>query len=296
MTNGFLMKENIVFIPTSFNFDGQVEELIPSITKASQLIKKLSSQGFITFSKSSDFYDTVISKIFGEDKIPEAGVLASLLYDGEMNCAKISDLDSHNIIRLVQLDQPILENNWIGIYGSLPNDIALTFKNRNVHSEENITDYGQSIIKNNNYSTDEYSNALKGLYTNLIFHQDYNHIIDIVGGHEKFADGIFEMFRFMNYYISNTNSVKEDISIIDSQIKFKTCEEGGGKKKRKILFHFNIDGKSTQYNCEFHCKIEYFDGQYKIGKYHNSNRMYFGIYKPQGRESKFLIAHIGGHL
>ncbi|MEZ8651691.1 hypothetical protein AB6D92_22305 [Vibrio splendidus] len=140
-----------------------------------------------------------------------------------------------------------------------------------------------------------------GMYRNLVFHPQYNDLDNITGGCVNFLEGIFEMFDEMNGFQPQDGDTEKDIKYLNKKIKFTTCEEGGGKKQRKtkdkkLDFEFEVDGVKTEYNCEFHCKLEYVDGQYKIGKYHKDNRMYFGFYKSKGKINRVLIAHLGDHL
>ncbi|HFS8461812.1 TPA: hypothetical protein ACH2LV_003511, partial [Vibrio cholerae] len=77
------MKCDVFFILGSFNFNGPVDELFEKLTEASFLVGKMNSDKFIRFSKSSDFYNDVVSKLYGPQAIPEAGAISSLVYDGK---------------------------------------------------------------------------------------------------------------------------------------------------------------------------------------------------------------------
>jgi hypothetical protein len=290
------MKENIFFISDSFNFNSSFEELFLSLRNAALIVNKMKSEKFVNFSKSSDFYDYALNKLYSDNIHHEAGQLASLLYDGDIGKVKLRDVNSEDIINLINEETPELDQHWIAIYGCLPPSINISYAVRNVNSELDIINYSQIILKNNNYTSHEYAEAIEGIYRNLIFHPEYNNLDNIQGGYHNFTDGILEMFSFMNAYIINDGNAKLDISVLDKNFKFKTCEEGGGKQRRKIEIEFEIDGTKKSYNCEFHCKLEFLDGQYKTGKYYDMNRMYFGFYKPQDKHNQFLIAHLGGHL
>ncbi|EPB0664782.1 hypothetical protein ACQ90Y_002286 [Vibrio alginolyticus] len=295
------MKADVFFILESFNFNGSVDGLIQSLSDAAALVKKMESDKFIRFSKSSDFYDTAIDKLYGPNAIPESGVIASLLYDGGMSKAKSRDLDSNDVIQIVNSSVPEKDNRWLSVYGVLPTTINISDTLRNINNEHDLINYSKCIILNCNLTSDEYADAFQGIYRNLIFHPDYNDISNIEGGCKNFINGIFEMFDTMNTYIPKDGDVKGDIDYIDKKIKFETCEEGGAKKRRKrpedkLNFNFDIDGTVKEYNCEYHCKLHYFDGQHETGKRHVGNRMYFGFYKPESKDNKFLIAHLGDHL
>ncbi|PTP52275.1 hypothetical protein [Vibrio splendidus] len=295
------MKADVFFVLDSFDFSVQIEELISNLTEASALVKKMESEKFIRFSKSSDFYDNAIDKLYGSNAVPESGALASLLYDGNIGRARTRDLNSSEVIRLVNNVIPEEDNRWLSIYGDLPVTIKITDSLRNTNTENELVDYSKHILINNKLTPNEYADAFEGIYRNLIFHPKYNDITNIAGGCKNFISGIFEMFDSMNEYIPKDGGVKSDVDYIDKRIKFETCEEGGGKKKRnteekKLDFFFEIDGDTKKYNCEYHCKLHYFDGQHETGKRHAGNRMYFGFYKPQKGRNKFLIAHLGDHL
>ncbi|EGU37065.1 hypothetical protein [Vibrio scophthalmi] len=295
------MKADVFFILDSFDFSGQIEKLISNLTEASALVKKMDSEKFIRFSKTSDFYDNAIDKLYGTNAVPEAGALASLLYDGNMSKARTRNLDSSEVIKLVNNTTPVEDNRWLCIYGELPVTVEIKDSLRNANNENELVAYSKHIVINNNLTSVEYADAFEGIYRNLIFHPKYNDVSNIAGGCKNFINGIFEMFDTMNCYVPKDGDVKGDVDYIDRRIKFETCEEGGGKKKRnteekKLDFFFEIDGDTKKYNCEYHCKLHYFDGQHETGKRHAGNRMYFGFYKPTIGQNKFLIAHLGDHL
>jgi hypothetical protein len=297
------MKSDVFFISGSFDFDSPIEELFSSLIEASVLVEKFSSEGFVKFSNSSDFYNDVIDKLYGPNSIPESGLLAALIYDGGMSKAAMRELTSNEIVDYLNQDVAAYEGFWLSIYGSLPDSITINNPERNVLNEIDIIEYSKSIIISNDYNSDGYADAFKGIYRNIEFHPNYNNIKNITGGCNNFINGILEMFDVINSRTPKDGDVKEDIDFFEKNIKFTTCEEGGGKKKRKtedkkLNFTFSIDGVESLYNCEYHCKLEYIDKQYKKGKYHKDNRMYFGFYKPEGKKksNKTLIAHLGGHL
>ncbi|MDP4497516.1 hypothetical protein Q9L41_17060 [Vibrio cholerae] len=294
------MKCDVFFILGSFNFNGPVDELFEKLTEASFLVGKMNSDKFIRFSKSSDFYNDVVSKLYGPQAIPEAGAISSLVYDGKFNLANNREFDSAEVLEIVNQALPIEDQRWVSVFGILPTAITITYPIRNVKNERDIIDFSKDIIRNNGLSTKQCANAFEGIYRNLIFHPQYNDLDNITGGYVNFLEGIFEMFDEMNHYEPKDGDPKSDIDYLDKRIKFTTCEEGGAKKHRKgdekLDFNFTIDGVTTSYNCEYHCKLEYFDKQYKKGHYHTDNRMYFGFYKPKTGTNKFLIAHLGNHL
>lgn len=295
------MKANVFFTLHSFSFNGATGPLIESLVVASSIVKKMESDKFIQFSKSSDFYNDVTNKMYGPGAVPEAGVLMSLVYDGALNNTSTREFTSEEVVNIVNKQLPILDNRWVAIYGTLPDFININYPIRNVITEKNIIEYSKVIVKSNKLTPNEYSEAFEGIYRNFIFHPNYNDVNNISGGCDKFIDGVFEMFDAMNDHIPKDGDTEEDITHLNKKIKFTTCEEGGGKKGRKnndkkLDFEFEIDGVKSDYNCEYHCKLEFMDGQYKTGKYHDDNRMYFGFYKPEGKANKFLIAHLGDHL
>jgi len=292
------MKADVFFILDSFDFDGSVENLFSTLTEASALVNKVQSDKFVKFSKSSDFYDNAVNKLYGPNAAPEVGQLAALIYDGGMSKATIRDITSCKVVACINAEIAVHEEHWLSVYGTLPPSVNINDPIRNTISEADIIEYSKTIVLANKYDSNGYADAFEGIYRNLTFHPKYNDIQKITGGCDNFINGIFEMFDSMNSLTPKDNGVKEDIHFLDKSIKFTTCEEGGGKKKRKINFDFEINGSKQTYNCEYHCKLEYFDNQYKKGKYHNDNRMYFGFYKPESETeaNKFLIAHLGDHL
>ncbi|MDK9758531.1 hypothetical protein KIV40_24860 [Vibrio sp. D173a] len=295
------MKSSIFFISNSFNFDASVEDLVSSLSFAGTLIEKMESDKFISFFKSSDFYENAVNKIFGPNAIPESGLLSSLIYDGALNRAKCKSVDSSKILQLVNKEKPELDGNWISVFGDFPEPPKVNYENRKVNTEQDIINFSKGVVLENTYTCQEYSDVFEGIYRNLIFHPSYNDIENIDGGVENFISGILDMFDVMNSYVPTDGHTEQDIKFINGKIKFTTCEEGGGKKRRKnkesqLNFSFDIDGKIKSFNCEFHCKLEYFDNQYKKGKYHNNNRMYFGFNKGIKDNNKILIAHLGSHL
>ncbi len=294
------MKVDIFFSSDSFDFDSPVEKLFESLAESTALIGRLDSELFIKFSKTSDFYDNTIEKLYGDNAIPESGLLSSLIYDGNMSKAKVRDVTSPDVIDLINGTTPEYDNCWLSLYGELATNININYSVRNVKTESDIMIFAKHTLQSNTYDEKGYADAFEGIYRNLIFHTDYNDIKNITGGCESFLHGILEMFDVMNCFIPSDGDVKGDVSRLNSKIKFTTCEEGGGKKNRKgedkLDFKFEIDGIEKTYNCEFHCKLEYIDNQYKTGKYHKDNRMYFGFYNEENKINKILIAHLGDHL
>lgn len=294
------MKADIFFTLDSFNFNGPVDELINELTTASALVAKMRSDKFIQFSKSSDFYNSVTPMLYGPQAIPEAGTLASLIFDGKLNLAVNRNIDSSEVIDLVNKVLPVEEQRWISIFGHLPTTVTINYPKHNVKDEQDIIEFSKYVLRNNTLNSKQYSEAFEGIYRNLIFHPEYNDLDNITGGCDNFLEGIFEMFDQMNIHEPQDGDTKPDIDYLNTKIKFTTCEEGGAKKHRKdedkLDFDFTINGVKKSYNCEYHCKLEYFDNQYKRGHYHNDNRMYFGFYKPDVGKNKFLIAHLGDHL
>ncbi|MFA0146981.1 hypothetical protein AB4452_12875 [Vibrio lentus] len=295
------MKVDIFFTINSFNFNGPVNELIGDLTEASALIARMNSEEFIRFSTSSDFYNDIIPMLYGPESIPEAGVLSSLLYDGKFNLAGNRKFETSEVTELINKEVPTEDNRWLSIFGVLPTSVVINYPVRNVKHEKDIIEFSKDVLRNNTLSSVQYSEAFKGMYRSLVFHPQYDDLDNITSGCVNFLEGIFEMFDEMNCYTPEDGDTENDIKYLDKKIKFTTCEEGGGKKKRKtkgkkLDFEFEIDGYTTEYNCEYHCKLEFTDGQYKTGKYHDDNRMYFGFYKPTNKANKFLIAHLGDHL
>ncbi|ANQ17580.1 hypothetical protein [Vibrio natriegens] len=294
------MKADIFFTLDSFNFNGPVEELFNELTKASVLIAKMNSDKFIRFSKSFDFYNSIVPMLYGPQSIPEAGAISSLVFDGQFNLAANREFDSSEVIALVNKALPVEEQRWLSIFGDLPTSVTINYPMRNVKDEQDIIEFSKDVLRNNNLNSKQYSEAFEGIYRNLIFHPEYNDLDNITGGCDNFLEGIFEMFDQMNIHEPQDGDPKPDIDYLNTKIKFTTCEEGGAKKHRKdedkLDFNFTINGVQKSYNCEYHCKLEYFDNQYKKGHYYNDNRMYFGFYKPDSDKNKFLIAHLGDHL
>lgn len=296
------MKANVCFIIYSFDFDGTEEALTESVSCASSFVAKMNSN-FIKFSKSNDFYDKLVEEIYCPNKFIEVGALSSAFYDGPISKATQIDLNSNEIIECVNNNSPEYEQCWMSIYGNMPSTIHIVDSERVIINRKDLINYSKSIVQANKYNADDYAEVFVGVFRNLIFHPNFNSIAKIEGGCNNFINGIFEMFDVMNSYTPTGGDPKEALDYINSKIKFTTCEEGGAKKRRKteenkLHFLFEIDSRKQKYNCEYHCKLEYKDSQYKNGEYHRGNRMYFGFYKSESPEknNKFLIAHLGDHL
>lgn len=296
------MKANVCFITYSFNFNSTEKEFTESLHLANDLVNKMSSD-FIQFSISNDLINKFIEECYTLNKFIEVGALASIFYDRLMSKAKIIDLNSDELIEHTNIDPPEHENRYLSIYGNMIPGINETDKNKIIFTVQDLINYSKSIVIMNTYNAQGYADAFKNIYRNLVFHPNYNKIDQITSGCKNFIIGIFEMFDVMNSYTPKDGDPKEDISYLNTQIKFLTCEEGGSKKRRKtedtkLDFSFDFKDSQSMYNCEYHCKLEYMDDQYKTGKYHNNNRMYFGFYKTNNPENinRILIAHLGGHL
>ncbi|MDC5842152.1 hypothetical protein OPW33_22760 [Vibrio europaeus] len=294
------MKSKLCFIPDSFSFDSGDAVLIEELDVAASLVDGMNSD-FISFARSSDFDEFVGNELYCSDKFVEIGPLYSAIYDGDMNKAVAIGESSEEVLQCVNTALPTTENYWLSVYSSSPDKILVNFNERNITDEESLLFYSKHILLNNQYTAEEYGNAFKSFYKNLIFHQNYNDISSIESGCRDFINGILEMFDVMDAYSPVDGGAKTDIDYLNKNITFLTCEEGGGKKNRttdekNLKFNFLIDGKERKINCEFHCKLEYVDGQYKKGKYHKANRMYFGFWKPEDSKNQITIAHLGGHL
>ncbi|PMN30003.1 hypothetical protein BCT35_20615 [Vibrio lentus] len=304
------MKANICFVPQSFDFSKEQDAVALSIKASSDIIEKyFEDEGFISFAKSSDFDVNAATELFKQPAHLDAGTIMSLLYDANMGRAStINELDSIQIVRLVDTDRPEHEGAWLSLYSSVPSISLTTQPLRNVVDEETLVKFGSDVLVQNPRTHKQYAESFVHLYKNLIFldypehaeNKSFNSIRKIEGGYQSFIDGITGCLMFMDQYEITPHDSQRNIDNLNAELDFPVTPEGKGKNKRKIaalkrdFFIEQVEYKNV--NCEYHYKLERVDGANGNGTYH-FNRIYFGFFnRIDPDKPKIAIAHIGDHL
>ena len=304
------MKANICFVSKSFDFSKEQESVALSIKASAELVQKyFQNDGFIAFSKSNDFDALAATELFQQPQHLDAGTIMGLLYDANMGKASIiADLNSGDVIALVDSVEPVHDGAWMSLYSSDSNNTLTTQTHRNVSDDKSLVKFCSDVLVNNPRPHTEYAQDFVQLYQNLIFldypgHKD-NETFDIIrkieGGYQSFIRGITDCLNFMDQYEIIPHDSQNNITNLNANLEFPVTPEGKGKNKRTIAAlkrDFLIDNvEYKNVNCEYHYKLEQIDGANGNGKYY-FNRIYFGFFNRIDPEKpKIAIAHIGEHL
>lgn len=304
------MNANICFVSGSFDFSKEQESVALSIKASAELVKKyFQNNGFIAFSKSNDFDTLAATELFQQPQHLDAGIIMGLLYDANMGKAStIADLDSGDVIALVDSVEPEHDGAWMSLYSSDSNNTLITQIHRNVSDDKSLARFCSDVLVNNPRPHTEYAQNFVQLYQNLIFldhpehknNASFDSIRKIKGGYQLFIRGITDCLNFMDQYKVIPHDPQQNITNLNANLDFPVTPEGTGKKTRKINAlkrDFLIDGvEYKEVNCEYHYKLERVDGGSGKGTYYY-NRIYFGFFDKKDPENpKIAIAHIGEHL
>lgn len=301
------MKVRVCFTPKSFDFDAEQNVIALSLKASSALIKKM-GEGFVTFSKSSDFDSHVATELFKQDSALDAGAVMSLLYDQDMGRANPIDLDEDAVTQKANINPPEYEQTWLSLYSSDFDTLLTVEPDRTIHSEKCLVDYCSEVLVRNPRTHGEYAESFVQIYKNLIFldnpnhtsHKTFDSIRKIKGGYICFIKGITDCLSFMNAYEIIPQDSQKNIENLNASLRFPVTPEGTGKNERTISAlkrDFIVDGVTySNVNCEYHYKLERIDGAHGNGKYY-FNRIYFGFFnRIDPAKPKIAIAHIGEHL
>ena len=304
------MKANISFVSESFDFSKDQESVALSIKASSDLIKKyFLNNGFILFSKSSDFDLHAATELYRQPAHLDAGTIMGLLYDGNMQEAStIADLDSDAMVALVNSAEPEHNEAWMALYSSDSSKNITTQVQRNIVDDKSLVAFCADVLVNNPRTHGEYAQSFVQLYRNLIFldypeHQTnktFDSIRKIEGGFQSFIQGITDCLTFMDQFEIIAHDSLNNLNNLNANLDFPVTPEGRGKNKRTISAlkrDFLIDQvEYKNVNCEYHYKLERIDGANGNGTYF-FNRIYFGFFNRIDPEKpKIAIAHIGEHL
>lgn len=304
------MKANICFVPESFDFSKDQESVALSIKASSDLVEKyLKDDGFILFSKSSDFDEMAANELFQQPQHLDAGTIMGLLYDANMGKAStIADLDSESVVALVNAAKPEYDGAWMSLYSSDSNNSLTTQLHRNIVDDSSLVEFCSGVLVNNPRTHGEYAKSFVQLYRNLIFldyprhkkNTTFDSIRKTEGGYQSFIQGITDCLSFMDQYKIIPHDSQNNLNNLNANLDFPVTPEGTGKNKRTIAalkrdFLIN-DVEYKNVNCEYHYKLEQIDGANGNGTYYY-NRIYFGFFNRIDPEKpKIAIAHIGEHL
>ncbi|EOX4414083.1 hypothetical protein ACRTDY_10700 [Vibrio alginolyticus] len=304
------MKANICFVPESFDFSKEQESVALSIKASSELIEKyFVNDGFILFSKSNDFDSHAATELFKQPAHLDAATIMGLLYDANMGKAStIADLDSGEIITLVEAATPEHNGAWLSLYSSDSSKTLTTQIHRNIVDDSSLVGFCSGVLVNNPRTHGEYAQSFVQLYRNLIFldypgHQKnttFDSIRKTEGGYQSFIQGITDCLAFMDQYEIIPHDSQNNLNNLNASLDFPVTPEGTGKNKRTIaalkrdFLINNVEYKNV--NCEYHYKLERIDGANGKGTYY-FNRIYFGFFNKIDPENpQIAIAHIGEHL
>lgn len=300
------MKARVCFIPQSFNFGREQEEVAQAISQSSALIKRMwRKEGFVQFSKSNDFDEYAANELFKHDSPLDGGAIMSQLYDQDMSKAStLEDVDDSTAIQKANTIVPVVDGAWLCLYSSNP-EVGLTSDPlRTICSENSLVEFCSKVLVENTYPHSQYAEVFVQIYQNLIFlsnsGQTFDSIRKIEGGYRDFIEGITDCLKYMNQYSVIPHDSQQNIINLNTGLRFPVTPEGAGKNKRKIAAlkrDFLIDGTVyTDVNCEYHYKLERIDRANGNGTYY-FNRIYFGFFNRIDRNNpKIAIAHIGEHL
>lgn len=304
------MKANICFVSESFDFSKEQESVALSIKTSSELVEKyFENDGFITFSKANDFDALAANELYQQPQHLDAGAIMGLLYDSNMGKASIiTELDSREVIALVDSDIPEHNGAWMSLFSSDSNNALTTQEHRNVSGDKSLIKFCSDVLVNNPRPHAKYAKDFVQLYQNLIFldypgHKDnktFDSIRKIEGGYQLFIRGITDCLNFMDQYEIIPRDSQNNLTNLNANLEFPVTPEGRGKNKRKIAAlkrDFLIDNvEYKNVNCEYHYKLERIDGANGNGTYYY-NRIYFGFFnRIDPDKPKIAIAHIGEHL
>lgn len=304
------MKANICFVPQSFDFSKEQKDLALSIKASSEIIKKyFKNEGFISFSKSNDFYASAAHELYKQPAHLDAGTIMGLLYDANMGKAStIADLDSQAVVALVDAAKPEYDGAWMSLYSSDSNNTLTTQLQRNIVDDGSLVKFCSGVLVNNPRTHGEYAKSFVQLYRNIIFldypthktNKTFDSIRKIEGGYQSFIQGITDCLTFMDQYEIIPRDSQNNLNNLNANLNFPVTPEGTGKNQRKIaslkrdFLINNVEYKNV--NCEYHYKLERIDGANGKGAYF-FNRIYFGFFNRIDPENpQIAIAHIGEHL
>ncbi|EHV9720172.1 hypothetical protein ACSHDS_002799 [Vibrio alginolyticus] len=304
------MKANICFVPESFDFSNEQDLVALSIKASSELVEKyFEGDGFISFSKSNDFDARAAGELFKQPAHLDAGTIMGLLYDANMGRANnIAELDSAEVIALVDTAIPEHDGAWVALYSSDSSNSLTIQAHRNVVDARSLVEFCSYVLVQNPRTHGEYAESFVQLYKNLIFldypdHSDnktFDSLRKTEGGYQSFIEGITDCLNFMDQYEIIPHDSQKNIGNLNAGLPFPVTAEGTGKNRRSIAAlkrDFLID--SVEYknvNCEYHYKLERVDGANGKGAYYY-NRIYFGFFNRINPEKpQIAVAHIGEHL
>jgi len=304
------LRANVCFVSESFDFSKSQDVIARAVKASSDLVEKYyESDGFVSFSKSSDFDEYAARELFKQPSHLDGGTLMGLLYDANMGKADtIKQLDSTNLVRLANAANPVHGDAWLSLYSSDSSVNLSTQPLHNVSDANTLVKFGSLVLASNKRSHDDYATSFVQLYKNLFFlehpkhstHKSFNSIRKTEGGYQSFIQGITDCLAFMDQYNVIPHDSQDNVKNLNAALDFSVTPEGGGKNKRTIkalkrdFLIDNVEYKSV--NCEYHYKLERIDGANGKGTYY-FNRIYFGFFNRIDPEKPSIaIAHIGEHL